>query len=173
MVEDAGINFTEVTSGILSATFDVVVNDDTAISGGDFEYFAHFMSEGSFNFRSRLDIVQANALENDYTFGISSTSSTAETIYPVDFTFGESYTVELTYDFAVGAAGLSVDGGTVISGTAGTPESGLNRFGLRQAASSNNETITIDNLTIVPEPSTYALLAGLAALGFVMARRRS
>jgi|GEM_PF-7060607 len=31
----------------------------------------------------------------------------------------------------------------------------------------------VDNISVVPEPNTYALLAGMCALGFVMVRRRS
>jgi hypothetical protein len=40
--EDANSNFGPVTGGILVATFDVTVEDDSPISGGDYEYFAHF-----------------------------------------------------------------------------------------------------------------------------------
>jgi hypothetical protein len=37
---------------------------------------------------------------------------------------------------------------------------------------SGGSDFTLESFTVVPEPGTYALLAGIAALGFVMTRRR-
>jgi len=172
--EDVGLTFTEATSSVLSAQFDLTVNDDAAITGTDFEYFAHFMSEGSFNFTSRLDVVAANTGGNDYTLGLATTSSTAEATYATDLTFGETYSIVLSYNFATGLSSLTVDGGATISSTSVVFQGGLDRFALRQSDSSSDETITVDNLVItgVPESGTFALLAGLSTLTFVMLRRR-
>ena len=78
--EDANVSFASYTDGLLTAVFDLTVTDDTAIGGGDYEYFAHFMEVGSFNFRSRLDIVAANTT-GDYTLGLATSAGTAETIF--------------------------------------------------------------------------------------------
>jgi len=171
--EDANISFPDVSTGVLTAEFDVVVNDDAVIGGGDYEYFAHFFTDGSFNFRSRLDVVPGT-VGGDYTLGISSTSSTAEATLPVDFSFGDTVAVSLAFDLDTGIGSLTV-GGDTISGTSSSLGEVLNRFALRQSDSSNNETITIDNLrisgTIIPEPASLMLtLVGLIGLG--VARRK-
>jgi len=168
--EDANLAFIGVSTGVLTARFDLSVNDDTAIGGTDFEYFAHFYTDGSFNFRARVDIVPATNA-GDFTLGISSTSSTAEAILPTDFNYGETLSVELSFDLDSGIASLAVGGDTIIGTSSATGET-LDRFALRQSDSSNNETVTIDNVVItgVPEPST-ALLGGLAALGLLRRRR--
>jgi hypothetical protein len=51
---------------------------------------------------------------------------------------------------------------------------GVGWFASAAVSSGTNATLTIRdfNVTAVPEPSTYALLGGLVALGFVMWRRR-
>lgn len=165
--EDANLGFADVNSGVLTATFDIVVRDDTVISGGDYEYFAHFFTDGSFNFRARIDVVEG-ADGGDYTLGISSTTSTAQDVLPVDFSFGDTVAVSLAYDLDTAIGSLTVGADTIV-GMAGTPGETLNRFALRQSDSSNNETVTVDNLVIsgtaaVPEPTSIALLvAGLIA----------
>lgn len=175
--EDVSIDFGAVESDVLTATFDLVVNDDAAISGSDSEYFAHFFSTGSFNFTARVDIVPGED-DGDYTLGIATTSSTAESILGVDFEFGETVAVSLSYDFDTGLASLSA-GGETESSTTSVIEDELNLFGLRQSNSSSDETITVDNLVVtgtpvqVPEPTSVALiLFGASAFGAVSMRRR-
>ncbi len=48
------------------------------------------------------------------------------------------------------------------------------RIGFRflNAGSSNGDQVLIDNVSVIPEPSAYALLAGCTGLLFVMLRRR-
>ncbi|NDV63063.1 PEP-CTERM sorting domain-containing protein [Puniceicoccales bacterium CK1056] len=172
--EDTHIRFAAQSTGVLSAVFDISVNDDAVIGGTDFEYFAHFMTEGSFNFRSRVD-VQAPTGAGDYTLGIASGSSTAEATLTTDFSFNTPVTVTLAFDLDTGIGSLTVGAETIV-GTGIFLGENLDSFALRQSDSSNNETITVDNLVItgavVPEPSTYAALIGLLALGLVMVRRR-
>ena len=178
--EDAGVTFTEVTSGVLSATFDLTVSDDvTPLGGTDFEYFAHFMSEGGFNFRSRLDVQSPNdAADGDYTLGLSTTSSTADIALGTDFSFGSTIAVTLTYDFSTGQSSLTVGSETVTSPSVSV-EAGLDRFALRQSNSTADETITVDNLVItgdvvaIPEPSSVALvMLGAVAVSAVSMRSR-
>lgn len=171
--EDAHTFFGNQSVGVVTAVFDITVNDDTIIGGGDYEYFAHFMQEGTFNFVSRLDIVAPNA-SGDYTLGIATFSGTAETIFPVDFSYNTPVSVALSFDFGSGLASVKVGGTTISSTTAGLGEA-LDSFSLRQSDSSNNESILVDNLVItsvVPEPTTFAL-GGLGLLALMFARRRA
>jgi hypothetical protein len=169
--EDNHVLFAGISTGVLSANFDMSVSDDTVISGGDYEYFAHFFTEGSFNFRARLDVVAPNST-GDYTLGISSGTSTAEATFATDFTFGVVYNVTLDFNLDTGTGSVTV-GGTTISGTVPVLGETLDSFALRQSDSSNNETVLVDNLVVsVPEPSTYALALGALGLVLVMLRRR-
>lgn len=174
--EDANINFGDVNSGVLTAAFDITVNDDTVIGGGDYEYFAHFFTDGSFNFRSRVD-VQPPTGSGDYTLGISSTSSTGEAALSVDFAYGDVVPVELSFDLDTGIGSLTAGGETIVGTSMALGET-LNQFALRQSDSSNNETVTVDNLVItgtlaIPEPATAALaLMSLAAAGAASMRKR-
>jgi hypothetical protein len=169
--EDTHVLFAGQTTGVLSANFDLTVSAAAAISGGDYEYFAHFMTEGNFNFRSRLDVVEATG-GGDFTLGIASGSGTAETIFPTDFSFNTPINVTLSFDLDTGIGSVEV-GGTAVSGTGTFLGENLDSFALRQSFSSSNEMIMVDNLVVsVPEPSTYALALGALGLVIVLIRRR-
>ncbi len=169
--EDANLQFLTKSTGVLTAAFDINVNASTVIGGGDFEYFAHFFTAGSFNFRSRVDI-SAPTGAGDYTLGISSDSSVAEAILTNDFSFGDTVSVLIGFDLADGTGSLTVNGETVFGAASGGGQT-LNAFALRQSDSSNNESVAVDNLIIaIPEPAT-AVLFGLAGLGLCVVRRRS
>lgn len=175
--EDANVSFALQGAGMITASFDITVNDDTVIGGGtDFEYFAHFMQVGSFDFYSRLDIVPANVAGpgNDFTLGIATVASTAETVFPTDFSYNTPINVTLGYDWGTGLSSVTVGGTTIFSSTAVLGAS-IDAFALRQSDSSNNETILVDNLVVtqVPEPSSVALgMLGVASLALARWRRR-
>ena len=147
--------------------------DDAPITGTDFEYFAHFMESGDFNFRSRLDIVAASGA-GDYSVGIASGSSTAEAVTASSFNFGDVVGVTLEFDLDTGI-GSAIVGGETISGTSALLGETLNRFALRQSNSSSDETIKVDNLRIVgaviPEPGSLGILAVVAGIGFIRRRK--
>lgn len=171
--EDANSSFGNFSAGVLTAAFDIIVNDDTPISGGDFEYFAHFSDGGTSLFRARLDVVNPSST-GDYTLGISSAGGTAETVFPTDFDFGDTVSLTLSFNFSTGLTSLAI-GATTITSTVPALGDTLSSFALRQSDSSNNESILLDNLVVssIPEPASLALLgiAGLAILG--VTRRRS
>lgn len=149
--EDVNFAFSDVSEGILTATFDITVNAEEDITGigdfaDDFEYFAHFFAEGTFNFRARVSVVPP-AGQGNYTLGISSTSGTEEATLTNAFNFGDTVAVELQLDVTTGIASLTVNGET-ITGNAGITGETMNRFALRQSFSTHMETVTVDNLVI-------------------------
>jgi PEP-CTERM motif len=171
--EDANVPFgSTFTSGLLTANFDINVSAAAPIGGGDYEYFAHFSDGGTFNFYSRMDIVAPNST-GDYTLGIATAAGTAESIFPNDFSFGNTVNVTLAYDWGTGLSSVTVGGTTATSTTSLLPPAGLSAFALRESTSSGNETILVDNLvvTYVPEPSTIAL-GGFGLLTLLLVRRR-
>jgi len=170
--EDAHTVFAAQTVGVLTAIFDITVSDDTIITAGDSEYFAHFMIDGSNLFYSRLYVVPANDIANDYTLGLSTSSGGFTETFPTDFSFGNTVNVALTYDFGTSLSSLTV-GGTTITSSVTVAAASLDSFALRQSDSINNETILVDNLVVsaVPEPTTFAL-GGLGLLALLAARRK-
>lgn len=181
VTQDSGSEDTELVvgpefnSGSMVANFDIrvtVPDPNIGITGSDFEYFAHFSNDTSFNFQARLDVIAPTA-GGDYTLGLHSNSSTHEVNLPVDFAFGASVPVELVWDFSTGLATVTAGGSSVTSLTVDLGET-LDSFNFRQSSSSSDETIFIDNLVVshIPEPATLALmLFGLAGIG--ASRRRS
>ena len=171
--EDAHSVFASQTFGVVSAVFDINVNDDTVITAGDSEYFAHFMIDGSNLFYSRLYVVPANVGGNDYTLGLSTSSGGFTEVFPTDFSFGDTVNVTLTYDFGTSLSSLTVGATTIVSSVPVAAAS-LDSFALRQSDSINNESILVDNLVVsyIPEPTTFAL-GGFGLLALLMARRRS
>jgi hypothetical protein len=151
--EDVTLPFPANTGGDLFFTFDFSVDDLGApYSGTDAEYFAHFKPDVGFDYRGRMD-VQAPTGSGDYTVGISTTTSTAEAIYPVDLMYGVTYNVIVEYNQTDNFSRLWIDATAdtdmFIAGNAeGAPGTIVNGFALRQSDSSENETVRVDNLVI-------------------------
>ena len=140
-------------SGALYYAFDMSLVDPGTgpISGTDFEYFAIF-KDNDFAYRARIYVVPPSAT-GDYTLGISTLGSTADTTWASDLTYGQSYRVTVMYDQAANIAKLWVDASaetdTSITGDDETdPGTSITQFAFRQSTSSVNETIIIDNLNI-------------------------
>jgi len=181
--EDAHLAFSTI-SGDIYYGLDFSVNATSTFTGSDSEYFAHFKDAGS-NFTARLDVVGA-AGGGDYSLGLATDSSTADSIWAMDLMFGATYRAVVKYDQIVNLALLWIDAivssDRFISGsTVSAPGEQISQFALRQSDSSLNETIRIDNLVIgtsfadvvqphtatVPTTSTlFLLLLGLASMCF-------
>ncbi len=144
--EDGELKFADdLTVGIITATFDIRVTSPGAITGTDFEYFAHFSNDTEFNYRSRLDVIAPTG-SGDYTLGLSATSSTNDASLSTDFSFGAVVSVVLSFDINTGISSITVGSDTVTS--TGSPGDTIDSFNLRQSSSSSDETIFIDNLSI-------------------------
>ncbi len=151
--EDVTLPFDPTTEADIFFTFDFSVDDLGApYSGTDAEYFAHFKPEAGFDYRARMD-VQAPTGSGDYTVGISTTTSTAEAIYPVDLMYGVTYNVIVQYDQINNFARLWIDATAdtdmfIAGNVEGAPGTIISGFALRQSDSDMNETIRVDNLVI-------------------------
>ena len=142
--EDVKLAFSSV-SGDVYVGFDFSVDDLGApYSGSDNEYFAHL------DFKARMDIVPPSG-GGDFSVGIASSSSTADATWASDLTFATSYRAVIKFDQLTGTAQLwispTASTDTSISGATGSAVT-VGEFGLRQSASSGDETIRIDNLMI-------------------------
>jgi len=142
--EDVKISFT-AGDGSIYVGFDFSVDDLGAPygTGTDFEYFAHI------SFKARIDIVSGSN-GGDYSVGISSGGSTAESTWATDLTFGQSYRLIAKFDQVTGIAELWINPtastDTSISGSESIGN--VSSFDLRQSDSSENETVRVDNLMI-------------------------
>jgi hypothetical protein len=169
---DGGASF---TSGVVTATFDIVVTAPGAMTGTDFEYFAHFwQTTNPNNFRSRTDLVAPGTAGGDYSIGIATINSTAEFTLAdiVGFNFGETVAVEITFDIDAGTSTMTAGGQTLNTLVVSTGQN-IDAFAFRQSSSSSDETVTVDNLVVshVPEPASIALMMlGGVAMGM---RRRA
>ncbi len=150
--EDATLPFTATAGGDVYFRFEFSVDDvGTPIAGTDNEYFAHFKDDG-FGFRARMDIVGPSG-GGDFSVGISSIGSTADATWPLDLSYGVTYTAVARYDQTGNVAQLWIDptAETDLSIT-GTDEADpgtiVTGFALRQSDSADNETVRVDNLVV-------------------------
>ena len=149
--EDANISFAPVP-GVLYYGLDFSVDDLGApyTAGGDYEYFAHFRT--GFDFSARFDIVAPTGA-GDFTVGISSDSSTADTIWGADLTYGTTYRAIVSYDQDANIAELWIDAAvstdpSIVGADQPDPGDSVVSFALRQSDSSENETVRVDNVTV-------------------------
>ena len=152
--EDVNLPFTPVT-GALYYAFDMTVPALAAPigdgGGTDFEYFAHFKTEG-FGFIAKLDIVAPSG-GGDYSVGIGSTSSTADATWASDLSYDTAYRITVKYDQDTNTAQLWVDAAletdtSIMGADESDPGSEVAAFAFRQSSSSDNEGVLVDNLAI-------------------------
>ncbi len=182
--EDANIAFTAVSGKIFYGIDFSVGALAAAYAGSDNEYFAHFKDNG-FGFSARMDIVAPTGA-GDYSVGIASDASTADSIWATDLIFGTTYRAVVEFDQDNNQAKLWINASletdtSILGDDQADPGNSIIEFALRQSDSSENEAITVDGLvvgttfadvvTAVPEPSSIALL-GLGGLALILRRRR-
>jgi len=109
--------------------------------------------------------------------GGSLTSSSSDTTTFSGFSSGTEYTMTVTGTYSGSTLNLSysvTDGTNTAAASASdiTPLGGT-YVGYRTRKNSSTElAVNYDNLAIIPEPGTYALLSGLLCLSYIMIRRR-
>lgn len=99
----------------------------------------------------------------------------------VDFAVGVTYTISINLEPETRDWTMSINGSNgqeFISGTLGFRTSAFSPTGIlsffRESAAVGSVTsFSIDNISIIPEPSSFAALAGLGVLGLAATRRRS
>ena len=181
--DDIKSTFTAVSAGSVYFGFDLIVADPGTYTGTDFEYFSHFSESGTFNFTARTDVAAFSA--SGYRPGIATTSSVAETVWGSDLAYNTDYRMVVGYSFTTGLATLWIDptddSSSSITSTTSVISSGIDGFNLRQSSAAPDQALTIGSLrvatdfaAVVPEPSTYAMLAlaGAGFAGYVIRRRR-
>lgn len=170
--EDVAAPFSStVTSGVITATFDVNFSALPTTGGA---YFAHFVSTGvTPNFTGRVWSARPTGTAvGAYRLGVSNSTNTA-TFITVDLATATTYTLTLTLNLATDVATLAINSGLTLLGSASgadaTVNVDINRFGFRQASGEGN--LQVDNLSIVPEPSGAAILGSIGVLGLLRRRR--
>lgn len=175
--EDANVSFAAIGAGqTYYFGFDVVV------TGGDTNvYFAHFKDAAS-DFTVRTFVTASVPPGSDFTFGLSAAGSAPDVTWATGLDFGTTYRVVGAYDADTQLNRLwvnpTVEGDTSISFTDPSPNA-VSAFALRQSGGDSTQLISnlavgtsFADVAVVPEPSTYALLGGIGALGAVLYRRR-
>jgi len=111
--------------------------------------------------------------------GDAGTSGSTDT--GVEWTTATNYTVAFSMNLVDETTSLSVSSGVTVlwSDTGVYTATSLDDFRIHLSSGSNTagdftlyDSITVTGSSAVPEPSTYAAVAGLAALGLAMWRRR-
>lgn len=170
--EDIAAPFSSaVTFGVITATFDVNFSVLPTTTGA---YFAHFIAAApANNFVGRIWAARpTGTAAGTYRLGIANSTNVANFI-TVDLATATSYTLTLSLDMATDIATLIINSGVTVLGSASGTDAVFNaasidRFGFRQAA--NEGTLQVDNLEVIPEP-TSVFLAAIGLLG-VLRRRR-
>lgn len=128
---------------------------------------------GNGNSQINLRVVD---LDDDGDGDVQAFNGAWTTVLTDAVTFGSTTTFALTINGY--GAGFNYDlnvGGNIASGLTHVQDGVLNYFNKIRFVNSSlatGSTFEFDNVMVIPEPGTYALLAGLTGLVFVMLRRR-
>lgn len=157
---------------------------DLSVSGGSSATYFAMLWQSSSLFAGRL-FVTAPSGAGDFTFGVSSTSSSVEASWGSDLSFNTIYKVVVAYSYDSALTTLWVNPVDASSTSVTTPTAGASdavvAMAFRQAAGDSVETIydlkvgtTFASVVPVPEPHEYAIaMAGFLMAVVVMRRRRA
>jgi hypothetical protein len=150
-------------AGDYTVTFDVA----NYAQGANDSHFGVYEGNVAAGSTLSLRVNDSNAGSNVYPDEDSSTGTVTfgEISSGLDTGVAITGNASISYNFTLTEAGNTGDYLVLGWGT---------RSGISSAAGSNlvSDSFSVDNIVIVPEPGTYALLGGLLALGAVMVRRR-
>jgi hypothetical protein len=176
------------TMGLFPSAIDVgsvdqlvltIALDDLYVADGQQVIF-QFSENGAANIELELN---NNTGSNEFSLdmeGFGDTLSPA-TIYTLNPAGGNgALTITAVWDFDAGSMGYTVSGAATdsqsLAGLADASLTEISGFRIRGGTPGFTGFLTMDSITIetvaVPEPSTFALLAGFAGLGMVLYRRR-
>lgn len=172
---------TTYSTGLLFAGFDLTLSITPVGSA----YFLHFKDATTSGFRARVFLSEPTA--TGFRLGLENDGGDNAAALPVtsDLEVGSTYRVILGYDTAAGTSrlwvnNLSESSPTLEDTTAASPLT-ITALALRQGGSAtatytgldiDNLIVATDFVSVVPEPSTYALgLLGLATLFFLRRRK--
>jgi len=149
--EDVNIAFGSRTGDVFYALDFTVTDPGGIITGSDYEYFAVLKDDG-YNYRARLDVAEA-INGGDFTIGISTTGGTADAVWATDLSYGTTYRATVRYNQESNISELWIDATastdtSILGIDQADPGTTVTQFALRQADSSMDESIIIDNLTV-------------------------
>ncbi|MDF3128547.1 PEP-CTERM sorting domain-containing protein [Kiritimatiellaeota bacterium B1221] len=161
---------------VVSTTFEVtskasggVFNWGMALLGNDEDPGTYILADLSSGGGIRLINVGGSGTGNDVneTGSFSYALNTSYTLTATGTYVGSDLTLKLDITNGVSSTSITAaafDASTYYTGAA---------MGLRaRSGSGGGTTVQYDSFTIIPEPSTFSLMAGFCLLGYVMLRRR-
>lgn len=180
-------------SGGLPSTIDVASIDQLILSIDLADFYVgtdgssndqvvfQFSEDGAANIELELNVFTDGNFSIDMEgFGATLSPVAVPGLAPQAATGNGATLIVATWDFAVGSMSFEVSGaGTQTESLTGLSDSTLTQItgfrprggNMAQGTFLDLDTVTIETVA-VPEPSTFALLAGIAGLGLVLYRRR-
>ncbi|MGJ8651005.1 MAG: hypothetical protein ACSHX4_11645 [Opitutaceae bacterium] len=166
-----------VSSGVISATFELtMVSAGAANISAEDKYFTHFVGNDTLagvglESIGRVFTYKDTGSSTDTILGLSNSSSTASVLFATKLALNQAYTLTLSYDFATVTSTLTIDGiGSIVATDTAATIARIEGYGFQQQSLTGD--LFIDNLTIVPEPKSAALILAICALSAVGMRRQ-
>lgn len=158
-----------VTTGIITATFDVTFSVLPTTTGA---YFAHFIAATN-QFEGRVWAARPTGTAvGAFRLGVANSTNTANFV-TIDLVTATTYTLTLSLNLATDIATLAINSGVTLLGSASGTDAvfsgDINRFGFRQATGEG--TLRVDNLAVVPEPDAAAIFGAIGLFGLFRRRR--
>jgi len=164
-----------VTSGTITAAFELQMDPLDIVTSGTGDYITHFVGSNNAFIGRVFMLTDPGSTGTTFRIGISTGASTPNAIFTSVFTTGTTYSLSLTYDLTTNVATLTSAGFGSITSTDAIDNNNINRYGFRQTTGTGD--VFIDNLVIdgtaIPEPATYAMMFVGAGLLLGMQRLRS